>query len=97
VPVHFESLSGSGVYNIVYEGIIPSTMRRYRETTSENAKAMYEEYMREEPCSACHGMRLRPEALAVTVNDVNIAELSDMNLKKAIHFLGNLSLSNTEH
>jgi excinuclease ABC subunit A len=97
VPVHFESLSGSGVYNIVYEGIIPSTMRRYRETASENAKAMYEEYMREEPCSACHGMRLRPEALAVNVNDINIAELSDMNLKKAIKFLGNLSLSDTEH
>ncbi|MDO5023094.1 MAG: excinuclease ABC subunit UvrA, partial [Eubacteriales bacterium] len=97
IPVHFESLSGSGVYNIAYEGIIPTTMRRYRETSSENTKAMYEEYMREEPCSACKGMRLRPEALAVTVNNVNIAELSDMNLAKAIDFLGHLTLSETEH
>jgi len=67
VPMRFTSISGSGVYNVSYEGIIPTLLRRYRETTSESAKAMYEQFMREEPCLACKGQRLKPEALAVTV------------------------------
>ncbi len=95
IPVKFESLSGSGVYKVAYEGIIPSIMRRYTETNSEGMKAMYEEYMSEQDCTACGGKRLRPEALAVTVGGQNIAELSDMNLIKTKDFLTSLSLSPT--
>ena len=95
--MRFESLAGHGVYKISYEGIIPSTMRRYNETTSENTKAAYEEYMREVPCSACKGQRLNDNALAVTINDKNIAELSDMSLNASRNFLINLKLSETQH
>lgn len=97
VPVKFESLSGSGVYKVAYEGIIPSTLRRYNETSSEGMKAMYEEYMSEQDCTACGGKRLKPEALAVTVGGRNIAELSDMNMLKARDFLSGLTLSSTQH
>jgi excinuclease ABC subunit A len=97
IPMRFESLAGHGVYKISYEGIIPSTMRRYNETTSENTKAAYEEYMREVPCSACKGQRLNDNALAVTINDKNIAELSDMSLNASRNFLINLKLSETQH
>ncbi len=97
VPVKFESLSGSGVYKVAYEGIIPSTLRRYNETSSEGMKAMYEEYMSEQDCTACGGKRLKPEALAVTVGGRNIAELSDMNMLKARDFLSGLTLSPTQH
>lgn len=96
IPVKFESLSGSGVYKVAYEGIIPSTLRRYAETSSEGMKAMYEEYMSEQDCTACGGKRLKPESLAVTVGGQNIAELSDMNMVKARDFLSSLSLSPTQ-
>jgi len=96
IPVRFQSLSGSGVYNVAYEGIIPTLMRRYRETSSDTAKAMYEQFMRDEPCKACGGKRLKPEALAVTVGGINLADLSAMNLTDAQRFLESLRLSPTQ-
>ncbi|HHT08106.1 MAG TPA: excinuclease ABC subunit UvrA [Clostridiales bacterium] len=95
VPMRYESISGSGTYNVSYEGIIPTLMRRYRETTSDAAKAMYESFMREEPCPACQGKRLKPEALAVTVGGMNLADLSALNLTEAQRFLESLNLSQT--
>ena len=95
VPMRYESISGSGTYNVSYEGIIPTLLRRYRETTSDAAKAMYESFMREEPCPACHGKRLKPEALAVTVGGMNLADLSALNLTEAQRFLESLNLSQT--
>jgi len=96
VPVRFSSISGSGTYNVNYEGIIPTLLRRYRETSSESAKAMYEQFMREEPCPACKGQRLKPEALAVTVGDRNLAQVSAMNLTDAQRFLESLRLTPTQ-
>ena len=96
VPMRFTSISGSGVYNVSYEGIIPTLLRRYRETTSESAKAMYEQFMREEPCLACKGQRLKPEALAVTVGGKNLAELSSLNLTDTQRFLESLRLGATQ-
>jgi excinuclease ABC subunit A len=58
-------------------------MRRYRETGSEGMKAVYEEYMSTEPCSACGGRRLRPEVLAVTVGDRNISDVCDLSVTKS--------------
>ena len=95
VPMRYESISGSGTYNVSYEGIIPTLMRRYRETTSDTAKAMYESFMREEPCPACQGKRLKPEALAVTVGGMNLADFSALNLTAAQRFLESLDLSPT--
>ncbi|MDD4711391.1 MAG: excinuclease ABC subunit UvrA [Clostridiales bacterium] len=96
IPITFESINGQGTYKITYEGIIPSMRRRYSETTSDSMKAAYEEYMREEVCSVCHGLRLKPEALAVTLGDMNIADYSNLNLVRAREFISHLSLSETK-
>lgn len=95
IPIRFTSINGQGTYKIVYEGIIPTLIRRYHETSSETTKAMYEQFMREEPCAACKGKRLKPEALAVTVGGVDLAQLSGMNLVEARAFLSSLELSDT--
>ena len=96
VPMQFSSISGSGTYNVSYEGIIPTLLRRYRETNSDSAKAMYEQFMREEPCKACQGMRLKPEARAVTLGGMNLAQLSLLNLTEAQRFLESLKLGQND-
>ncbi len=83
----------TGTYQTTFEGVIPSLERRYRETQSEGMKAAYEEYMAHETCPACGGRRLKPEALAVTVGEKNIAEISEWNIRKTKAFLDGLSLS----
>ena len=95
IPIRFTSINGEGTYKITYEGIIPTLMRRYQETTSDTAKAMYEQFMREDPCPACQGKRLKPEALAVTVGGMNLSDLSDMTLTDGRAFLSSLTLSDT--
>jgi excinuclease ABC subunit A len=96
IPTSFTSANGVGRYDVAYEGLIPTMTRRYRETTSEAAKALYEDYMQEERCPDCQGKRLKREALAVTVGGINLADLSDLNLIKASHFLQNLDLDETK-
>ncbi|MBR6809116.1 MAG: excinuclease ABC subunit UvrA, partial [Clostridia bacterium] len=83
----------SGTYQTTFEGVITSLERRYRETSSEGMKAAYEEYMAHEECPVCKGKRLKKEALAVTVGDVDIATLSSFNIRKAMDFLNNLQFS----
>ncbi len=83
----------TGYYQTTYEGVIPSLERRYRETQSEGMKAAYEEYMAEETCPACHGLRLKPESLAVTVGEKNIAQVCAMNIRKARVFFDGLTFS----
>ncbi len=95
IPIRFSSINGEGTYKMVYEGIIPTLLRRYQETTSEAAKGMYEQFMREEPCAACHGKRLKPEALAVTVGGIDLSSLSDMTLTDGQAFLSALQLGDT--
>ena len=94
IPVRFAS-AGGGTWNVAYEGLIPTVERRYRESTSDAVKASYEELMREEPCPACKGNRLKPESLAVTVGDMNIMDLTRLNLTQAGEFLSELKLSET--
>ena len=89
LKIQFET----GTYQTTFEGVIPSLERRYEETQSEGMKAAYEEYMAHETCPACHGRRLKPESLAVTVGEKNIAEISDWNIQKTKRFLESLSLS----
>ncbi|MBR6787710.1 MAG: excinuclease ABC subunit UvrA [Clostridia bacterium] len=95
VPVKYQSVSGHAEYMTAFEGVIPSLERRYRETSSENIRAAYEQYMAHETCPCCRGKRLKKEALAVTVGDKNIADVSDMNIGDARAFLQGLSLSAT--
>jgi len=75
VTVRYESRDGrTATYKTAYEGVIGNLERRYNETQSDYIRERIQEYMSEQPCPACHGLRLRPEALAVTVEDVNIVE-----------------------
>ncbi|MBQ6003862.1 MAG: excinuclease ABC subunit UvrA [Clostridia bacterium] len=80
-------------YKKEFEGIIPMLERRFRETDSEGVKAEIQRYMYECPCPSCKGKRYRPETLAVTINDKNIAELSDMSIVDCKDFLNNLTLN----
>ena len=84
------------VYDVAFEGLIRNVERRYRETSSETMKAEYEEFMNITPCSACKGQRLKPGALAVTVGDKNISELTGMSIEKLQTFLKELKLSNQQ-
>ncbi len=87
---------GSGRFVAPYEGIIPNLERRYRETSSEWTKTELESYMLDAECTACHGARLRPEILAVTVGGLNIRELTDLSVEKILLFLDGLTLSPKE-
>lgn len=96
IPVKYQSPTGTGTWNVVWEGLVPTMERRYRETSSEGARSSYEELMREEPCPACNGRRLKPESLAVTVGGLDIMSLTQMNLTKAQAFLEGLELSENQ-
>lgn len=76
-----------------FEGVINNLERRYMETNSEYIKEKMEQYMSLIPCDVCEGKRLKPEVLAVTVGEKNIAELSDMPIREALEFVDNLKLS----
>ncbi len=75
-----------------YEGVIPNLERRYRETASDHSREEIERYMVTNTCSACHGHRLRPEALAVTVGDKNIAAVTAFTIEEGLRFFENLEL-----
>ena len=96
VKVYYKGQRGEGVYDVAFEGLIKNVERRYRETSSETMKAEYEEFMNITPCRACKGQRLKPGALAVTVGDKNIAELTGMSIEKLQAFLKELKLTNQQ-
>ena len=79
-----------------FEGIIPMLHRRYMETNSEFARDFYENFMNQVECPQCHGQRLKPESLAVTINGLNIAELSDLSVKESIEFFNKLELDEVQ-
>ena len=97
IKVYYKGQRGEGIYDVVFEGLIKSVERRYRETHSEASKAEYETFMNITPCSACKGQRLKPGALAVTVGEKNIAELTALSIDKLQKFLEQLELSHTHH
>jgi len=83
-------------YEAPFEGVIANLQRRYQETQSEYLKAELERYMSDKPCPACKGRRLKPESLAVTVANHNIAEVCVLPVSTAISFFDNLELSDRE-
>ena len=91
--MYYEGQRGKGVYPITFDGLLRNVERRYRETFSESAKAEYESFMRITPCSVCKGMRLKREALAVTVCDKNIHEITSMSIGDLQRFLEELKLT----
>ena len=86
-----------GVMRQPFEGIVTNLERRYKETSSDYARSEIEECMSEIPCPACHGRRLRPEVLAVTIGGLNIAEFSEKSVVKAMEFLHTLRLTEMQH
>jgi len=91
VPLRFTNQYGrSSVYETTYEGVIPNLERRYRETESDYVRQEIERYMRESPCPACRGARLRPESLAVTVNGLNIYQVTQMDIRQALQWVEQL-------
>ena len=83
-------------YFVPFEGVMPLLARRYHETDSDEMRESYENYMTEIPCKACHGARLKPETLAVTVGDKNIDEVTRMTIREADDFFTQLTLTPRE-
>ncbi|MDT4927640.1 MAG: excinuclease subunit, partial [Pseudonocardiales bacterium] len=83
-------------YYAAYEGVVPWIERRYAETDSDYSREKYEGFMREVPCPACQGTRLKPEILAVTIEGRSIAEVSALSIGHAAEWLGNLSLNDRD-
>ncbi len=79
-------------YGVVFEGVIPNLVRRWKTTTSEYVKTRLHSYLSEQPCQSCKGARLRPEAIAVTVGDRNIHQLTALSIEKAQRFFNKLKL-----
>lgn len=96
VKVHYKGQRGIGVYDVAFEGLIRNVERRYRETGSESTKQEYESFMKITPCKECGGRRLKRESLAVTINDKNIAEISDYSIRDLNDFMNNLDLTPTQ-
>ena len=93
VQVHYKGQRGQGVYGIAFEGLIKNVERRYRETGSESGKAEYEEFMRVTPCRSCKGQRLKASALAVTVGEKNIHQLTTLSIEALQKFLKEMTLT----
>ena len=96
VKVRYKGQRGEGVYDIAFEGLVRNVQKRYRETSSDTMKQAYEEFMRITPCTACHGQRLKPSSLAVTVADKNIYEITNMSIMELDSFLADMKLSDRQ-
>lgn len=95
--MEYNSRTFSGFYHASFEGVANNLMRRYNDTDSEMVKNEIAKYMKEVPCSKCGGKRLKPEALAVTINGKNIYELTEMSVSALKDFMSQISLTNTQH
>ena len=93
VTVHYVSQYGRGnVHKVAFEGLVNNVERRYKECFSEKMKAEYEQYMRVTPCPACHGARLKPSSLAVTVGEKNIYEASLLPMDSFYDWISSIHL-----
>ncbi|HIV02886.1 MAG TPA: excinuclease ABC subunit UvrA [Candidatus Aphodoplasma excrementigallinarum] len=94
--VEFSRSYGQSTYMTDFEGIVNNLQRRHKETNSDWMRAELEGYMSNHPCPSCHGMRLKPQVLAVTIGGKNINEVTDLSIVKAIEFFKSLSLTEKE-
>lgn len=83
-------------FETAFDGIISILDQRYRETSSQMIREETEKFMSTRKCPACHGLRLKPESLAVTINDMNISQVAAQSVQKAFEWCDNLNLSNRE-
>lgn len=94
--VHSKTYESNFSYLGMFEGVIKQMERHYRQTESEERKRDIEKYMSNKACAVCHGQRLKPEALAVTINGINIFQATEMPIDKARDFFNSLKLNATE-
>lgn len=90
--ISYEGRFGPRDYTMKFEGLIPTMQRRYNETP-ESMRGEYESFMTHTACPVCHGTRLKPDALAVTVDGINISKLTDMSIREAKDFFENIHIS----
>lgn len=96
VSVYYEGTRGPGRYLVAFEGLIKNVQRRYNETSAEIMKQEYETFMTTIPCEECRGRRLKPESLAVTIGNRNIAEITEMSIVQLNEFMNSLELTNRQ-
>jgi excinuclease ABC subunit A len=91
IPITYTTREGrTATYKTAYEGVIGNLERRYQETNSDYIRSKIQDYMSERPCPACMGQRLRPEALAVTVDGINIVEITNWPVLRSLHWIRKL-------
>lgn len=95
VKVRYKGQRGEGVYDITFEGLVENIKRRYRES-SQSMREEYESYMSITPCEECKGKRLKKESLAVTVDDKNIAEITEMSIADLHAYLQGLTITDRQ-
>ncbi|MBR5468123.1 MAG: excinuclease ABC subunit UvrA [Firmicutes bacterium] len=93
--ITYKNARGVGTYDYSFEGVINNLQRRYNET-SESMREEYEEYMTNTMCPVCHGQRLKPEVLAITVGGKNISQVTDLSIKEIKKFFENIELSSRD-
>ena len=97
VSFDYENMRGEvKTFHTEYEGILPMVKRRHSEASTDAMREEFEKFMSIKPCTTCHGARLKPEVLAITVGGKNIEEVTDMTIKEAAQFFSTLSLSQRE-
>ncbi len=99
VKLHYQSFGGTDwvVNNRVFSGVIPYFMKKYNDTNSEEIRDDIQKYMSSIPCAVCHGARLKPFSLAVTIKDKNIDEVSRMQISAAFEFFSTLFLELSDY
>jgi excinuclease ABC subunit A len=83
-------------YEVKFEGLVNNLERRYQESDSEASRDRIEEYMAEQDCPSCHGARLKPESLAVTVGGISIRDFTEMSATGARDWIETLEMTDTE-
>lgn len=89
-------LSAGRSFETIYEGVIPNLERRHRETDSDFIRRDIERFMQERPCHQCHGLRLKPEVLAITIDGASIMDVCQLSITEAFNWINNLKLNQTE-
>lgn len=97
IEVSYSNANGSGKYSYNFEGVIPTMQRRYKEVSSDYMKQEYEDFMLYTPCPTCKGARLKAEALAVTIGDKNINEITNLPILKVQKFFEAVDLTEIQH
>ncbi len=95
VSIAYQREDRKSSFKTTFEGVVGNLMRRYRETQSEYIRNKISEFMSNKPCPTCGGNRLRPEALAVTINNVNILQVTDWPINEALDWAQNLDGENS--